>query len=45
MNKEINAMLDMMLRPAFSLVDGKIEKANLSARSLGLEKGPWTACC
>ncbi len=39
MNKEINTMLDMMLRPAFSLVDGKIEKVNLSARSLGLEEG------
>ncbi len=39
MNKEINTMLDMMLRPAFSLVDGKIEKANLSARSLGVDEG------
>lgn len=38
MNKEINAMLDMMLRPAFSVVDGSIEKCNLSAHSLGLEE-------
>lgn len=39
MNKEINAMLDMMLRPAFSAVDGKIAMSNLSAQNLGLEAG------
>lgn len=38
MNQEINAMLDMMLRPAFSVADGKITKCNLSAHGLGLEE-------